>query len=135
MNLKVLIIDDDEVVVFIQRKMMTTHDITDAPKVFKRALPALTYIEENQDEDLEYLILLDINMPGMSGWEFLDELKKKPDSERYHVIMVTSSVEERDKKKASKYKNVREFLEKPINKQSCDKIKEIPELSHFFQSV
>lgn len=135
MNLKVLIIDDDDVVVFIQKKMMTAHDIADSPKVFKRALPALTYIEENPNEDYEYLILLDINMPGMSGWEFLDALEQKPDAERYHVIMVTSSVEERDKKKAAKYKNVREFLEKPINKHSCDKIKEISEISHFFQSV
>lgn len=134
MNLKVLIIDDDEVVVFIQKKLMAKNEITDCPLVFKRASPALDFIV-SEENNKEFLILLDINMPGMNGWEFLDELNKKSDKERYHVIMVTSSVEQRDKEKASKYCMVREFLEKPITNGSCRKIKNIPEISHFFEKV
>ncbi|WP_081210094.1 response regulator [Salegentibacter sediminis] len=134
MNLKVLIIDDDAVVVFIQKKLMANNEISDSPLVFKRANPALDFIEA-EENDKEFLILLDINMPGMNGWEFLNELNNKPDKHRYHVIMVTSSVEQRDKEKASQYPMVREFLEKPITNESCKKIKDIPEISHFFEKV
>ncbi len=134
MNLKVLIIDDDEVVVFIQKKLMANNEITDCPLVFKSASYALDFIDSEEDSK-EFLILLDINMPGMSGWDFLDELNTKPNKDRYHVIMVTSSVEQRDKEKASHYCMVREFLEKPVTNESCRKIKDIPEISHFFVKV
>lgn len=134
MNLKVLIIDDDQVVIFIQKKLMARNEISDCPVVFKNARPALDFIAA-EDENKEFLILLDINMPGMNGWDFLDELNNEPDKDRYHVIMVTSSVEQRDKEKAAKYSMVREFLEKPVTNESCQKIKDIPEISHFFLKV
>ena len=134
MNLKVLIVDDDEVVVFIQKKLMANNEVSDDPLVFKRARPALDFIA-SEDNDKEFLIMLDINMPGMNGWEFLDELNKKADKDRYHVIMVTSSVEQRDKDRAASYSMVREFMEKPITNECCRMIKDIPEISHFFEKV
>lgn len=134
MNLKVLIVDDDEVVVFIQKKLMANNEVSDCPLVFKRARPALDFIA-SEDKNNEFLVLLDINMPGMNGWEFLDELNERSDKERFHIIMVTSSVEQRDKDKAAEYSMVREFLEKPITNESCRKIKDIPAISHFFEKV
>ena len=134
MNLKVLIIDDDEVVVFIQKKLMANNDISDCPLVFKRARLALDFIAA-EDQEVEFLILLDINMPGMDGWDFLNELNNAPDKKRYHVIMVTSSVENRDKEKAAKYPMVKGFLEKPISNDCCRMIKAIPEINHFFEKV
>ena len=135
MDLEVLIIDDDEVVVFIQKKMMAHHDISKNPKTFKRAEAALAFLDTEDNGDTHYLILLDINMPEMTGWEFLKILDKKVDKERFHIIMVTSSVEKKDKEIAKKFSTVKEFLEKPITSQSCKAIKEIPEISHFFQTV
>ncbi|HEY9184013.1 MAG TPA: response regulator [Salegentibacter sp.] len=134
MNLKVLIIDDDDIVVFIEKKLMANNNISDCPLVFKRARPALDFIAA-EDQKKEYLILLDINMPGMDGWDFLNELNNEPDKDRYHVIMVTSSVENRDKEKATKYSMVKGFLEKPISNDCCRMIKDIPEISHFFEKV
>lgn len=135
MDLEVLIIDDDEVVVFIQKKLMAHHDISQNPKTFKRAEAALEFLDSEKNGHTHYLILLDINMPEMTGWDFLKILDKKVDKERFHVIMVTSSVEKKDKEIAKQFSTVKEFLEKPITSQSCKAIKEIPEISHFFETV
>lgn len=133
MNLEVLIIDDDDIVVFIEKKMMANHEISHKPVVFKRALPALDYLKEKKGCDKHFLILLDINMPGLSGWQFLEEIETWTDKEKYHVVMITSSVTKKDKLKAEKYSRVQEFLEKPITTADCTKIKNIKGLTPFFQ--
>lgn len=130
--LEVLIVDDDDVVIFIQKKMISNHKIASAPISFKKAGQALDYLDENLDSDNHYLILLDINMPGMDGWEFLESIKSSPKNDQIHVIMVTSSIDLKDKEKASKYASVKDFVEKPISSAHCEKIKQLPELSKFF---
>ncbi|MFZ0489485.1 MAG: response regulator [Salegentibacter sp.] len=128
--LKVLIIDDDDIVIFIQKKMMMNHGISDDPISFKKAANALSFLKELEEEtDEDYLILLDINMPEMDGWQFLEEVGKCPCSDKTHVIMVTSSIDTTDKEKASKYPMVKEFVEKPISSKDCERIKNIPEIS------
>jgi response regulator of citrate/malate metabolism len=72
--LEVIIVDDDQIVVFIQKKMVSNHEIASNPISFSAAVDALNYIIEEQQrkKQKEYLILLDINMPKMNGWEFLN---------------------------------------------------------------
>lgn len=133
MDLKVLIVDDDQIVVFTQKKMMERHVISCDPMVFRRAEPALDYLAENNNGRNHFLILLDINMPAMNGWEFLRKMEDLPEKEIFHVILITSSVEQKDKEKARRYSTVRDFLEKPITTLDCQRIKRIPELSPFFE--
>ena len=134
--LEVIIIDDDQIVIFIQKKMIINHQISTNPVSFKKAAKALAYLnEEGADLSKEFLILLDINMPGMSGWEFLDCLENHEQKAKYHVIMVTSSIDNKDKTEAEKYATVRSFIEKPISREDCEQLKNIPEISKFFQKV
>ncbi|TDN82154.1 CheY-like chemotaxis protein [Salegentibacter sp. 24] len=135
--LEVIIVDDDQIVVFIQKKMITNFEIASHPISFNLAQAALEHIIKDRQSDLEkdYLILLDINMPHMDGWDFLDCLESHEKKSNYHVIMVTSSIDRKDKEKAKKYSTVRYFIEKPISAQDCEKIKEISEISHFFERV
>ncbi len=135
--LEVIIVDDDQIVLFIQKKMVTNHEIASNPVSFREAAAALDYIieEQNRKQQKEFLILLDINMPKMDGWDFLNCLESHEEKANYHVIMVTSSIDSKDKKKAKKYSTVRSFIEKPISASDCEKIKEISEISHFFQRV
>lgn len=128
--LKVLIIDDDSIVLFIQEKMLKKYGVTDAPISFQDARKAIAFLKIQKPEDI-FLILLDINMPGMNGWDFLDEIKEMEISEKVFVFMVTSSIDSYDKEKAKKYKNVISFIEKPISADNCIKIKEHPELKQF----
>ncbi|SHF91882.1 Response regulator receiver domain-containing protein [Salegentibacter echinorum] len=133
--LEVIIIDDDQIVIFIQKKMMVNHHIGTNPLSFKKAVKALEYLEKERNADKEFLILLDINMPGMSGWELLDHLEEHEHKGNYHIIMVTSSINKKDKLEAEKYSIVKSFIEKPISAANCDKIKELSEISHFFEKV
>jgi response regulator of citrate/malate metabolism len=133
--LEVLIVDDDQIVVFIQKKMISNHEIAQNPISFSKAADALSYIIENQKgaQQKDFLILLDINMPNMNGWDFLKCLESHPQKSRYHVIMVTSSIDVKDKEEANNYSTVRSFIEKPITASDCEKIKGISEISHFFE--
>lgn len=132
--LEVIIVDDDQIVLFIQSKMLINHNITPKPINFKKARAALEYLskKQQQKQKKDFLIFLDINMPKMNGWDFLDVLEKHEENANYHIIMVTSSINIEDKVKATSYSAVRSFIEKPISASDCKKIKEIPEIKHFF---
>lgn len=127
--LKVLIIDDDDIVIFIQKKMIMNHGISKEPISFKKAGNALSFLKELEEPDEDFLILLDINMPEMDGWQFLEEIEKCPHKDQLHVVMVTSSIDTKDKQKAAKFAMVRDFVEKPISSQDCERIKSLPEIS------
>ena len=60
----------------------------------------LDYILANKDKDKVFLILLDINMPVMNGWEFLDQLNTIVIKPLVKVVIVTSSIDSADKDKA-----------------------------------
>lgn len=134
--LEVIIVDDDQIVVFIQKKMISNHEIASNPVCFNKADAALNYLKEQQQlNKKEFLIFLDINMPNMNGWDFLDCLENNEEKSHYHVVVVTSSINKEDKEEAKKYSMVRLFIEKPIHSSDCEKIKEISEISHFFERV
>lgn len=130
--LEVLIIDDDDIVIFIQTKMVTNHHLSMAPNCFKKASVALKYLKDEVVAENQYLVLLDINMPEMDGWQFLNELEDHPIKNNIHVIMVTSSIDRQDKDKAAKYASVKGFIEKPISAENCEKLKGLPGISKFF---
>jgi CheY-like chemotaxis protein len=70
------------------------------------------------------LIFLDINMPGMNGWEFLDEYNKimDPTKNSLVVTMLTTSDNPDDKARAKDWKFVSDFITKPLTKEMMEKI-------------
>ncbi|MFV9482442.1 response regulator [Christiangramia sp. ASW11-125] len=131
--LRTIIIDDDDIVTFLQKKIVSKSGLDTDPLVFKDAHKALEFLEYEASEDQEYLIMLDINMPAMSGWEFLDHIKKLPSDERLHVVMATSSIDRKDKREAVNDPHVVDFIEKPLSARHCEKLKGISKLAPYFQ--
>ncbi|MDB9882914.1 response regulator [Bacteroidia bacterium] len=117
----IFLIDDDP----IQNLITSQPIITSLPnkefKVFNNGLEALESIASG---DSPSLTLLDINMPIMNGWEFLEEYKKHPN--KAPTVMLSSSQNEEDISKSKEFDFVSGYYSKPINRVS---IKEIFQLS------
>lgn len=112
---KIFIIDDDLGVIFLHEIILKESRLTDHPVCFSDARIALEYILSADFAYSKLLIFLDINMPKMSGWDFLEVLKKKMLKADIKVIMVTSSLSKEDREKSKEFPMVFDFWEKPIN--------------------
>lgn len=115
----VCLIDDDEVYQFIFRRQMEMSSLAGDIEVFSNGKNGIEYLISllKTPEKLPNYIFLDINMPIMDGWQFLDEFSTidKQITKDINIYMVTSSIDERDKDKANHLSNVKEYLVKPIS--------------------
>lgn len=115
----IILIDDDKIVNFINRKIIQNTDANVKLLDFNEAAKALAYLQENPSHTPD-IILLDINMPVMNGWEFLDSFVKL--NLRSVVYMLSSSIDSSDRLKASQYPCVRNFISKPLTADSIQNI-------------
>lgn len=114
MALKILLIDDDRIVNFINSRLVEFEFPGIPYKVFENGLQAFDYIVENNKTP--YLVFLDINMPVMNGWKFLDAVSPYQEEFDLQIHILTSSVDKNDKVKANQYKQVHSILHKPLTK-------------------
>lgn len=114
MDYKVLIVDDDPMMLFLHRNLISKSGICQNPLTFLNGEEALEYLMEQPLGNSCYTILLDINMPVMNGWQLLEELREQPIAEVIDVAIVTSSIDKRDREKASEYSLVTSYLTKPF---------------------
>jgi CheY-like chemotaxis protein len=123
----IFLIDDDSLVNFLNQEIIKDSYPDLKVRSFESATDALEDIKENiktSHFSLPQLILLDINMPVMDGWEFLDEFNQLPKNltKDCKVIMHTSSIDPRDIEKAKTYPAVIDYVTKPLNIQTLSKI-------------
>jgi len=114
MKQETLIIDDDKIMCLLHEKLCQLHYLPQ-PKTFMRADEALTYILRNNHSSNSFTLLLDINMPEMNGWQFLDTLQQEEIFMNLYIILLTSSVETSDEEQAGKYPLVHAFISKPLD--------------------
>lgn len=117
----IILVDDDPINNLINKRLISRLCITESVEEFLDAEKALNRIEQ-MDKEKRILILLDINMPVMNGWDFLDYYKKHLKNRTDKIIMLSSSIDFKDRKRALTYPQVRAFLEKPL---TAEKIKGI----------
>ncbi len=121
-SLKVMIIDDDEISGFIYGKIIEKGGVSgNHVRTFLKGQEALEFLKNNlgNNEDFPDLILLDINMPIMNGWEFLDSYAEDiwPKlGKKVILCMLSSSVNRDDIDKANSYSQVDDYLSKPLTK-------------------
>ena len=122
MELKTLIIDDDPIVIFLHKKIIQKCELATDPLTFLNGKQCFDYFSQSANENDKYLLCLDINMPVMNGWEFLDAIQQTSYTSQIFVVMTTSSVDSYDRKKAKEYKQIISFMEKPLTIDKCKEI-------------
>jgi|SRR5690606_17102143 len=124
----ILIIDDDDINNFIFSKIIKSAGVAEKTEACMDGRIGLNYILQRLEsgEKLPEVIFLDINMPNMDGWEFLDVYKKLPLEVRNQssIYMLSSSVYEGDIKKSKTYEDVVDYFSKPLTKEMLVKVHE-----------
>ncbi len=122
----ILLVDDDDVTNFLSKEMLRIYMAAPKIDIALNGQEAIDFLltHANEPDRLPNLILLDINMPIMDGWDFLSEFEKsyKPGFEKINIIMFTSSVYYEDIDRARGSAFVKNIYSKPLDEQ---KIKEI----------
>jgi CheY-like chemotaxis protein len=122
-NFEVLIVDDDEMTVFLHEVHVKENNFHPAPKSFYNGKDAVDYFHTYFNIANSYCILLDLNMPILDGWEVMDEIIKKGMDKNVYVIILTSSINKADQIKAEEYDMVIDYIEKPLTIDHLNKIK------------
>ncbi len=121
-----MLIDDGEEFNFLNKLIITQSGLVNEVIAFQSAQAALDYLQLNKQESmaLPEIIFLDINMPEMDGWDFLDAFNQlKGDLARIPaIIMLTSSVNPDDEVKARQYETVYDYRKKPLLLPDLEKL-------------
>jgi CheY-like chemotaxis protein len=124
----IMLVDDNPDDNFFHERVIRKHDFSEHVIVKQTGKEALEYLKaKDQNKGCHPdLIFLDINMPGMNGWEFLNEYKKLDlyFQGKIIVVMLTSSDNPEDIIKAKEHGVAFEFKTKPLTKEMLDEIME-----------
>lgn len=124
----ILLIDDDEAVNFIHNRVIQKSGCSKEVAVARNGQEGLEFLTTKVDGKYPQpdLIFLDINMPVMNGWEFLEEYEKleKDQKGREIIVMLTTSLNPDDKERAKKIAHIDDFHPKPLSEAHLKKILE-----------
>ena len=116
-KLNLLVVDDDDINLFIIKKIVdkTGFDIDMVAR--SNGQQAIDYINEAivQNNPLPKMSLIDINMPVMNGWEFIEAYEALAIEHKVDMYILSSSVYENDIEKTKSYKAVKGFISKPLS--------------------
>ncbi|NNL15472.1 MAG: response regulator [Flavobacteriaceae bacterium] len=122
----ILLIDDDEATNYIHKRVIKETNCAETIVIKENGIEALDYLTSavNGKFPQPDLIFLDINMPAMDGWEFLESYKKLNDDQlaKTVIVMLTTSLNPDDKDKASTIPIITDFIPKPLDPEMVEQI-------------
>jgi CheY-like chemotaxis protein len=115
------VVDDDDIYQFIMEKTIADTELVKMVKTFSNGKEAIQFLETaiGQPDLLPEVILLDLSMPVMDGWEFLENylLLKPRVGKTIHIYVVSSSINPADVERAKNISEVTDYVVKPITKE------------------
>lgn len=125
----VLLVDDDEIYKFIGSKIIESTNLVKRIKTFSNGEEAINFLKSNSKnvDLLPEIILLDLNMPIMDGFEFLEKyiLLEPKLGKKITIYIVSSSVSPADIEKINQISEVSDYIIKPITKEKFEKFARI----------
>ena len=125
----VLLIDDDGISNFLHKRLLLRNSTAKNIVAVESAKEGLELLLQNEINEKPELIILDLNMAGLSGWDFIEEYRsiKEPNGIKSKIVLLTASANPDDEQKAGETDEVVEYFNKPLTDSH---IKEIIE-KHF----
>lgn len=112
---RILLVDDDQTSNFITKKQLQIHNVSEEIVTVLNGSEAKQYIQEC--EELPELVLVDINMPIMNGFEFLDWFESSEYKGRSKFSIYSTSIRTEDQEQADQYTDVVNYIEKPLDEE------------------
>ncbi len=121
-----VVIDDDEIALNIAQWYLKKHELFNDSLAFNSPTLALEAFEKMvaSDSALPDVLLLDLNMPVLDGWNVLEILNANTALSAIPVAIITSSIDPLDRLKASGYSQIFDFIEKPYSVEKLSKLAE-----------
>ena len=124
----IMLVDDDEISNFISEKIIKNLGLSSNLKVVTNGRQALQFVKDHAITEMPCpdFILLDINMPVMDGFQFLEEFGKMkiPGNENIKIVILTSSSNPMDVASAEKFK-ISGYINKPLSKEKLQAVLEV----------
>ena len=122
----VLLVEDDPITILVCDRIITMSAFADKVISCENGKYAIDYLNELlvKGENIPEIIFLDINMPVMNGWDFLEELEhiKSSFSSLPRIYILSSTVDPEDYKRAKSFNAVVDFISKPLSKEFLEQI-------------
>jgi len=126
----IMLIDDNEIDNLINQKIIESSNICKHIFTHTSGKSAIEFLKNMEklatriENVLPEIIFLDIDMPLMDGFQFLDEFNKLAnETKKYcHIVMLTSSINPQDMNKSKKYDYVKKYVNKPLTQDSLKKL-------------
>lgn len=118
------IVDDDEIILYLAEKLIRKTNFCERLEKFSsghKALDRLKFALE-VGENVPDLILFDLNMPEMNGWNFIRELNLIPGAKTIPTFIFTSSIDPSDVERSYEFENVLGYIPKPLTTLKLDKM-------------
>lgn len=120
----IIIVDDDPVILFMMKHNIILNGLHSNPNTFESGSSSLDFLRQHYNPEEHFVIFLDINMPTLDGWQFLDEIRSFTEPNNTIVFIISSSTDDADLERANKNSYVVDFLAKPVMVEKIQEIKQ-----------